>query len=608
VFDGGALRTLASVTSARSVTLNAGNGLIDTYGFNSTFSGAFTGVGGLIKAGQGVLTLSGVNTYTGGTLVMGGEVALQGALSGTTYVGPAGVLSGSGLNTGPLFLGGGVVRPGGANGTGGLIAQAVSAGAGPGVLTVGQFSAPAGGVLQISFNGPSSTALNVLGAANINGVNLVASLASGGSLRFDQRYVVLSSGGLTGAFTNAAGWSSVGASSPGSVERLRYDLVANSVVLEVISPLDWTSGATNVNQRAVGALFNATQLTGSDAWIAGLNAASGNSSSDRLINLEAVSGEGDVDARFLSTSVDRKFNELVASRMLGGDLTGAPRTFAENTLKRFTPGVASMIDLAGVAAAGGVTRNTSDQAWTQVYLVNDKLSTGLAPTKATGAGLGAGYDVVLGSGDLRVGFAVAYAQGDERTLSLGTHATGDYWQGALYARKQYGPWLFGRNLTLAGGGYAIVTNGSTNSTDLSLQALAARQFLFQGGWKLTASGVLQASQRDQSAFTEHGVGPFALNVGSVHSADFEGLGELLLSRKFAAEGGDKSPDASIGFQGSPGSAIRIQGAANVNSWAGATVGASFITADKLKLSARYEASLSNQIRESAAVFSLSTRW
>lgn len=637
VFDGGALRTLAGVTSARGVTLNAGNGLIDTYGFNSTFSGAFAGVGGLIKAGQGRLTLSGVNTYTGGTAVMGGELALQGTLSGTTYVGPAGVLSGSGLNTGPLFLGGGVVRPGGAGGVGGLIAQAVSAASGPGALTVGSFSAPAGGVLQISFNGPSSTQLNVLGAANITGVNLSASLAAGGSLRFDQRYVVLSSGGLTGAFTNAAGWSPVGASSPGSVERLRYDLVANSVVLEVLTPLDWTQGATNVNQRNVGALFNATQLTGSDAWIAGLNAVSGNSSSDRLANLEAVSGEGDVDARFLSTSVDRKFNELVASRLVGGDLTGAPRTFAENTLRRFTPGAASMMDLAGVAAAGGVTRNTSDQAWTQVYLVNDKLSTGLAPTKATGAGLGAGYDVVLGSGDLRVGFAVAYAQGDERTLSLGTHATGDYWQGALYARKQYGPWLFGlsasatrgaldisRNLTLAGGGATIVTNGSTASTDLSLQALGARQFLFQGGWKLTASGVLQASRRDQSAFAEHGVGPFVLNVGSVRTADFEGLGELLLSRKFAAQGGvlepfvglvgggrlggDKSPDANIGFQGSPGSSVRILGAANVNSWAGASVGASFLTAQNLRLSARYEASLSNQLRESAAVFSLSTRW
>lgn len=637
VFDGGALRTLANVTSARGITLNAGNGAIDTFGFNSSFSGAFTGVGGLIKAGQGVLTLSGVNTYTGGTVVLGGELSVQGALSGATYVGPAGVLSGSGLNTGALLLGGGVIRPGGAGGLGALIAQAVAQGGGPGVLTVGSFSAPSGGVLQISFNGPSATELNVLGAANISGVNLSASLAAGGALRFDQRYVVLSSGGLTGVFTNAAGWSPVGASSPGSVERLRYDLVANGVVLEVVSPLDWTQGAVNSNQRIVGAFFNATQLNGSDAWIAGLNAVAGNSSSDRLANLEAVSGEGDVDARFLSTSVDRKFNELVASRLLGGDLNGAPRTFAENTLKRFTPGAASMIDMASVAAAGGVTRDKSDQAWTQVYLVNDKLRTGLAPTKATGAGLGAGYDVILGSGDLRVGFAVAYAQGDERTLSLGTHAKGDYWQGALYARKQYGPWLFdlsasatrgaldvSRNITLAGGGYTIVANGSTDSTDLSLQALGARRFESKDGWRLTVAGVLQTSQRQLSAYMEHGAGPFLLNVGEVRSADFEGLGEVLLSRKFAADGGvwepfvgliggarlggDKSPDANIGFQGSPGSAVRIQGAANVNSWAGASVGASFLTAQNLRLSARYEASLSNQIRESAAVFSLSTKW
>lgn len=72
--NGGILQTAAAITTARSVVLGAGNGTIDTDGYDSTFSGAFSGVGGLTKIGSGILTLSGNNSYSGGTAVSAGTL------------------------------------------------------------------------------------------------------------------------------------------------------------------------------------------------------------------------------------------------------------------------------------------------------------------------------------------------------------------------------------------------------------------------------------------------------------------------------------------------------------------------------------------------------
>ncbi|MEI9916923.1 MAG: autotransporter domain-containing protein [Methylovirgula sp.] len=83
VFDGGTLQYANGFSSARSITLNAGGGTIDTNGNNSMLSGAIDGAGGLTKIGAGVLALSGVGSYSGATLVN----------AGTLQAGAANVLS-----------------------------------------------------------------------------------------------------------------------------------------------------------------------------------------------------------------------------------------------------------------------------------------------------------------------------------------------------------------------------------------------------------------------------------------------------------------------------------------------------------------------------------
>ncbi|MHA7775783.1 autotransporter-associated beta strand repeat-containing protein [Roseibium sp. M-1] len=74
--DGGTLRFGAAfdLAATRVVTLASG-GIIDTNGFDTTLASAIVGSGGLSKIGEGVLTLTGSNTYSGGTTISGGVLA-----------------------------------------------------------------------------------------------------------------------------------------------------------------------------------------------------------------------------------------------------------------------------------------------------------------------------------------------------------------------------------------------------------------------------------------------------------------------------------------------------------------------------------------------------
>src|SRR5205823_12772757 len=140
VFNGGALRTTASFSTARQVLIgNFGSGgSIDTAGNDLTLTGQVTFTGGptgaLTKLGAGTLTLSNTtNNYTGPTNVLGGVLAASAfgvlgstssltvdggtfrSVTGITYNGP--VTFGAGGATldavaGNLFLFGTISGPG----------------------------------------------------------------------------------------------------------------------------------------------------------------------------------------------------------------------------------------------------------------------------------------------------------------------------------------------------------------------------------------------------------------------------------------------------------------------------------------------------------------
>ena len=97
-FNGGTLGLGASFDPAttRSVTLNGSGGAVDTNGFSSTMAQSISGMGGLTKAGAGILNLTGTSTYTGPTIVQAGTLAVNGSITSLTSIEAQGVLGGNG--------------------------------------------------------------------------------------------------------------------------------------------------------------------------------------------------------------------------------------------------------------------------------------------------------------------------------------------------------------------------------------------------------------------------------------------------------------------------------------------------------------------------------
>ena len=87
-FGGGTLGAIAPWSSSVNMTLtgNGGNATVDTTGGNITLSGVLSSSGGLNKTGVGTLTLTGSNTYSGGTAVFDGTLLLGDGATADGYV------------------------------------------------------------------------------------------------------------------------------------------------------------------------------------------------------------------------------------------------------------------------------------------------------------------------------------------------------------------------------------------------------------------------------------------------------------------------------------------------------------------------------------------
>ena len=70
-WNGGTFRATGAPNVTVPTTLGAFGGILDTNGFSGTYSGQITGAGGLIKTGAGTLTVTGNNSYSGGTTLTG---------------------------------------------------------------------------------------------------------------------------------------------------------------------------------------------------------------------------------------------------------------------------------------------------------------------------------------------------------------------------------------------------------------------------------------------------------------------------------------------------------------------------------------------------------
>jgi len=126
-FVGGTLIASSAGTVANNFAVETQGGTIDTNGNTVLFTGAFTGPGGLTKAGLGSLMLGGTSTISGDFNINGGGLMNLGSFTATTFrVGNGGTLGGTGATIGNVVVGNGGTILGGMNITGDVSLEAGS--------------------------------------------------------------------------------------------------------------------------------------------------------------------------------------------------------------------------------------------------------------------------------------------------------------------------------------------------------------------------------------------------------------------------------------------------------------------------------------------------
>ena len=118
-----------SIAGAGNYLLGANELTVGSNNLSTEVSGVISGAGGsLVKIGTGTLTLSGANTYTGSTTVLGGRLKITGTLAGTLDILSGGKVGGNGT-LGTVNVGnGGILSPG--NSIGSVTIATLNVGAG----------------------------------------------------------------------------------------------------------------------------------------------------------------------------------------------------------------------------------------------------------------------------------------------------------------------------------------------------------------------------------------------------------------------------------------------------------------------------------------------
>jgi autotransporter-associated beta strand protein len=154
---------------------------------NGSYGGVISGTGALIKSGSGSLQLTGLNSFTGSTNVTAGTLLVTGRLAGPVVVSSGAQVGGVG-QIGTLTLAAGAVVSPGENGVGTL-------------HIAGDLVQRAGSIYRTDFAENGSPSLAITGRAVLEDGATLA-LANAGAQSIGARYTLLTAvGGISGAYT-----------------------------------------------------------------------------------------------------------------------------------------------------------------------------------------------------------------------------------------------------------------------------------------------------------------------------------------------------------------------------------------------------------------------
>ena len=370
---------------------------VDTAGHNSTWSNDISGVGAISKAGAGTLRLTGQNTYTGPTLVTGGELQVDGAIAlSRLTVGADATVSGRGI-LGPTFLMGNIA-PGNSIGT---------------LLVNGDLTFASGSTFttELGANGTSDL-IAVNGDVRIlPGATIL--VAADGIITPGQSYVVLrANGAVTGRF---------------DAVRDPY-LFMDFTTTQVSSTLSVTSErnatpmaafALDANQAAVAQAIDSLPM----ASVPGANLLSATSATAAQTFFTAYSGEIYASQKSVHLAEAGRLSQALARRMA----KGRPP--------------------AGRATRQGISRQGHPLFfWAQPYGTWGEFSDPFIGNRVSYSGQGLAYGAELeGESGLRVGLAIAVS--DSHVNVAASTSSTDAQHLMIYGAADLGAFRLGGGLT-----------------------------------------------------------------------------------------------------------------------------------------------------------------
>jgi fibronectin-binding autotransporter adhesin len=409
---------------------------------SSSFDGALEGVGALIKAGVGTLSLNGVNSFTGTTLVSRGILNVAGSLaSGIVEVGTGGTLSGNGSLLGAL-----TVDNGGHLG--------LSSG---NTMSVGSLVMNSGSNLDVALAAPSTNAvLNVGGDLTLDG-QLNASDAGGFGVGV---YRLIN---YTGALTDHG--LDVGAAPIGyNTADLQVQIsVANQVNLLVGASTAnirfWDGSQTSSNGAVDGG--SGTWDASSTNWTSVDGSQNQTWASDFAIFQGAagditVNGTETIDGMQFVTDGDKLLAGTAAQLTIVNGGTG-------NTAIRVDPGSTATID---VNIDGSGTLNKLDSG----TLVLDGANSYTGGTLLNGGTLVVGNASALGTGTLTAAAGTTLANTDSVNLHNDIDLAGDLTVDGSNTLTLDGAINGAGGLIKTGSGNLILTGVNTYSGATSVNA------------------------------------------------------------------------------------------------------------------------------------------
>ncbi len=191
---------------------------------------------GLYKTGEGILALTGKNTYKGASIAAGGTLQIDGSVAGDAYSEGAGTIAGSGTINGDLYNNG-VVEAG----SWGAVSDK------DGIITLdvgGNFIG--NGVINVNTDGEQYGIINVLGTADVSLMSLKAGTFAAPDLQDTILTVDKTSGTLKGAENLSGAFSGM----------LNSNVTQNDNEIKLTTSVSNNAGIDGARFNAFNSLYN----------------------------------------------------------------------------------------------------------------------------------------------------------------------------------------------------------------------------------------------------------------------------------------------------------------------------------------------------------------